>query len=203
MEHIRRESCNFAAKFAPMNPLDLISKYYPADNALRQLLVHHSKQVMVRALRIADAHPELHMDRELISNGAMLHDIGIFQTDAPGIHCHGTHPYLMHGYLGAALMRKEGYEAIARVCERHTGTGLTIENIRQQQLPIPEGDYCPESLEEKVICYADKFYSKSHPERERTIEQTAKSLEKFGAEGVRIFLDWAALFEGYTDEGKH
>lgn len=100
-------------------------------------------------------------------------------------------------------MQKEGYEAIARVCERHTGTGLTIENIRQQQLPIPEGDYRPESLEEKVICYADKFYSKSHPERERTIEQTAKSLEKFGAEGVRIFLDWAALFEGYTDEGKH
>ena len=186
-----------------MNPLDLISKYYPADNALRQLLVHHSKQVMVRALLIADAHPELHMDRELISNGAMLHDIGIFQTDAPGIHCHGKHPYLMHGYLGAALMRKEGYEAIARVCERHTGTGLTIENIRQQQLPIPEGDYRPESLEEKVICYADKFYSKSHPERERTIEQTAKSLEKFGAEGVRIFLDWAALFEGYAGEGKH
>jgi uncharacterized protein len=49
-----------------------------------------------------------------------------------------------------------------------------------------------------VICYADKFYSKSHLERERTVEQTAKSLEKFGAAGVEIFLNWAQRFESYT-----
>lgn len=95
-------------------------------------------------------------------------------------------------------MREEGLENIARVCERHTGTGLTVENIRQQHLPLPEQDFRPETLEEQVICYADKFYSKSHPERERTIEQTAKSLEKFGVEGVKIFLSWAQRFEGYA-----
>lgn len=181
-----------------MDPLRIIEKYYPADDALRRLLIHHSRQVADRALAIADARPELHLDRTLVSNGAMLHDIGIFLTDAPGIHCHGTHPYLMHGYLGAQLMRQEGLEAIARVCERHTGTGLTPENIRTQHLPIPEGDYRPETLEEQLICYADKFYSKSHPERERTVEQTAQSLEKFGEAGVRKFLAWAALFEGYA-----
>ena len=183
-----------------MDPLELISKYYPTDNDLRRLLLHHSRQVAARALRIADAHPEMQLDRTLVEQGAMLHDIGIFLTDAPGIYCHGTHPYLMHGYLGAQLMRQEGLESIARGCERHTGTGLTAENIREQHLPLPEGDYRPESLEEQLICYADKFYSKSHPERERTIGQTAQSLQKFGPEGVSIFLAWAQKFEGYVPQ---
>ena len=180
-----------------MDALQLIHKYYPADDDLRRLLIHHSRQVMLRALHIVDAHPEMPFDRRLVEQGAMLHDIGIFLTDAPGIHCHGQAPYLMHGYLGAQLMRREGLESIARVCERHTGTGLTAENIRAQHLPLPEQDFRPETLEEQVICYADKFYSKSHPERERTIEQTAKSLEKFGAAGVETFLSWARKFEGH------
>ena len=46
-----------------------------------------------------------------------------------------------------------------------------------------------------MICYADKFYSKSHPERERTVEQTAESLKKFGEAGVLKFLAWAKKYE--------
>jgi uncharacterized protein len=53
----------------------------------------------------------------------------------------------------------------------------------------------PESLEEQVVCYADKFYSKSHPERVRTVVEAAQSLEKFGPEGVEKFLSWAKKFE--------
>ena len=176
-----------------MHPL--ILKYYPDDTPLRRLLLHHSEQVAQRALLICDRHPELGLNREFLREAALIHDIGIFLTDAPGIHCHGTLPYLTHGVQGAALMRKEGREDLARICERHTGTGLTAENIRQQELPLPETDLLPETWEEQVVCYADKFYSKSHPERERTVEQTAKSLEKFGAEGVKKFMVWAALFE--------
>lgn len=101
----------------------------------------------------------------------------------------------MHGYLGAELMRKEGFSEIARVCERHTGTGLTPEVISERKLPLPMGDYRPQTLEEQLICYADKFYSKSHPKRVRTIPDTAASLEKFGADSVNIFLNWAKLFE--------
>ena len=176
-----------------MHPL--ILKYYPDDTPLRRLLLHHSEQVATRALLICDRHPELGLNREFLREAALIHDIGIFLTDAPGIHCHGILPYLTHGVQGAALMRKEGREDLARICERHTGTGLTAENIRQQGLPLPETDLLPETWEEQVVCYADKFYSKSHPERERTVEQTAKSLEKFGAEGVKKFLTWAELFE--------
>lgn len=178
-----------------MEPLELIDRYYSDNEPLRQLLIHHSRQVTERALRIAAQRPQLQLDSSFIAQAAMLHDIGIFQTHAPAIGCHGTVPYLMHGYLGAQLMRSEGYGDIARVCERHTGTGLTAEIIRMRGLPIPPADYRPETLEEQVICYADKFYSKSHPQRVRSIDDTARSLHKYGEEGVRTFLGWAKLFE--------
>lgn len=174
---------------------EFIRKYY-ADNApLTELLLLHSRQVADRALSIARSRPSLGVDPEFIEEAAMLHDIGVGETDAPGIHCYGSAPYLMHGYLGAELMRKEGKPEIARVCERHTGTGLTAEQIRRNNLPLPPGDYRPQTMEEKLICYADKFYSKSHPERVRSIQETADSLEKFGHEGVEIFLGWAKIFE--------
>lgn len=188
-----------------IHPQAIILKFYPDHNPLRQLLLHHSRQVADHALRVAAAHPDLPLNIPFLEKGAMLHDIGIFLTDAPGIHCHGTAPYLLHGRLGAELLREEGrhlpepeqqaeMEALARVCERHTGTGLTARQIREQGLPLPPGDYCPQTLEEKVICYADKFYSKSHPERERSYEQTLHSLAKFGEEGLVIFQEWHRMF---------
>ncbi len=180
-------------KFA--DPLQLIEKYYADNAALKDLLILHSRQVAARALKIAQRHPELGLDEDFLYNAAMLHDIGIFRTDAPGIHCFGSAPYLAHGILGAELMRSEGLEAYARVCERHTGTGLTVGQIRARSLPIPEKDYRPETEAERVICYADKFYSKSHPERERTVEQTAESLRKFGEDCTSTFLAWAERYE--------
>lgn len=159
----------------------LLTKYYPEDNELRRLLTRHSRDVAERALRIVDTHPELHLDRQLVEVGALLHDIGIYQTDAPGIHCHGSCPYIEHGRIGGRILRKEGYEALARICERHTGTGL----------PGLE----PETMEEQVVCYSDKFYSKSHPGRVKTVEQAVQSLRKFGEEGVGKFLKWSKMFE--------
>lgn len=190
-----------------MDYLKIIDQYYgkglegsrvsqPLDfEDLRELLLRHSRQVAQRALHIADAHPELNLDRQFLEEAAMLHDIGIFLCDAPGIHCHGTEPYIRHGLLGGELLRKEGYPRHARVCERHTGAGITIEEIEKQGLPLPHQDFQPETLEEQVICYADKFYSKSSPDREKTVEQACRSLQKFGDEGVQRFREWARRFE--------
>ena len=173
-----------------MNPLDIIYKYYPADDPLRRLLLKHSRQVADKALAVCERHPELQLDRQLVYEGAMLHDVGIFLTDAPGIFCHGSEPYLLHGRLGAELMRKEGREDLARICERHTGTGLTAEDIRRQGLPLPLENFRPETEAEKVICYADKFFSKSHPDAEKTAAQVVKSLAKFGPKSPAIFQAW-------------
>ena len=177
-----------------LSPLEIIQKYYPEDDELRRLLIHHSTQVAAHALGVAARHPELHLNTDLLYRGAMLHDIGICQTDAPGIHCRGTLPYLLHGRCGAEMMRAEGDEAMARICERHTGTGLTAKQIEERGLPLPPGDYRPETLEEQVVCYADKFYSKSRPESAKSLERVVASLEKFGHKGVEIFLKWHEMF---------
>ena len=172
----------------------IIDKYYPEENALKHILMVHSSSVALKALRIVDAQPELQVDRRFVEEAAMLHDIGICQTDAPGIHCHGDKPYICHGILGAAMMRAEGYERHARVCERHTGAGLTLDDIVSQNLPLPHRSLLPETIEEQLICYADKFFSKSHPEREKTMEQAVRSLAKFGTGGVQRFQKWAEMF---------
>ena len=173
----------------------IIDKYYPADDALRRVLLQHSRQVADRCLLIVKKHRDLPVDVQFLEEAAMLHDIGIFRCDAPGIHCHGTEPYIRHGLLGGELLRQEGYPRHARVSERHTGTGLTRKQIESQQLPLPPKDFVPETLEEQIVCYADKFYSKSHPDRVLTVAEAAQSLEKFGYDGVLQFLGWAGRFE--------
>ena len=109
-----------------MNPLTLIDKYYPVDNELKHILLVHSQSVADKAVALARKHPELDIDIDFVYEAAMLHDIGIFETDAEGIQCFGTHPYICHGYLGAELVRKEGFPRHALVCERHTGAGLSL-----------------------------------------------------------------------------
>ena len=164
-----------------MEYIPIIYKYYPEDDELRRLLLKHSRQVADRVLLICNRHKELPVDRQFIEEAAMLHDIGVFRCHAPSIHCYGTEPYIRHGQIGGELLRAEGFPRHARVAERHTGTGLS--------------GWEPETLEEQIICYADKFYSKSNPDHVRTVLETAQSLEKFGADGVKLFLSWAERFE--------
>ena len=76
-----------------------------------------------------------------------------------------------------------------------TGAGITKEQIEKQQLPLPHQDFLPETMEEKVICYADKFFSKTHLDKEKSIEKAEKSLAKFGEEGVKRFQQWERMFE--------
>ena len=154
-----------------------------------------ARQVADRCLLICDRHPELHLDRQFLEEAAMLHDIGVRWCHAPSIYCHGRQPYLLHGQIGGEVLRREGWERHARVAERHTGTGLRREEFVRQGLPVPAFDMVPEQLEEQVVCYADKFYSKSRPDRVLTVLETAQSLEKFGHEGVEKFLGWAKMFE--------
>ena len=177
-----------------MDALAIINKYYPEDNELKQILLTHSRSVADKALWIADRHPELELDRQFLEEAALLHDIGVFLTDAPGIHCQGTHPYICHGYLGSELMQKEGYPRHALVCERHTGAGMSLQSILDQQLPVPHRDMLPVSLEEQVVCFADKFFSKTHLDREKSPEKVLKSISRFGEEGVLRFNDWCKRF---------
>lgn len=178
-----------------MDYMSIIDEYYPEGTPLRAILLKHSQSVTRRALQIVSLHPELNLDGQFVLEAAMLHDIGIMRCHAPSIECFGTEPYIRHGIMGAEMLRSLGLPRHARVCERHTGAGLTLSDIESQDLPLPHRDFMPETLEEQLICYADKFYSKSKLDREKTYEQAERSLAKFGGDGVERFRHWKELFE--------
>ena len=200
-----------------MNPYDIIYHFYPDDTALRRLLILHSEKVRDKAFAILEAarqnnpSPELlSIDEQLVNDGALLHDLGIGRTYGPGIHCEGNEPYICHGIIGARMLREliEGnrcsefsvdparLEQIARICERHTGAGLTVRDIVEQNLPItPPRNLVPETLEEKLVCLADKFYSKSgDPSKEKDLERVKRSMMKFGADSTARFEELCRLF---------
>ena len=169
------------------NYQEIIDKYYPVGSRRRDIYIQHCRQVADMALNISHSN-NLPLDDNTVETAAMLHDVGIFLTDAEGIDCHGKEHYLMHGILGAKLLREEGFpEEIARVSERHTGAGITSQDIKTQNLPMPDGDYLPETLLEKLICYADKFFSKSGDMKRKPIEKVIASFERFGDGSVKRF----------------
>lgn len=176
------------------NPYQLIEKHYTPGTELYYILVKHSEQVRDKALEVVTKHPELNANATFIAEAAMLHDIGIFLCDAPRIFCHGSHQYIEHGYLGAEMLRKEGLEQHALVCERHTGTGISLEKILEHNLPLPHRNMQPITIEEQVICYADKFFSKTDLNTMHTPDRIRTSIGRHGTEHTAIFDAWHKLF---------
>lgn len=177
-----------------MDTLSLLKRHLVAGSDLFETVYQHSRHVQLKALSMAERHPELHLDRSFIEEAAMLHDIGVFRTHAPDIHCRGSFPYICHGYLGRELLEKEGLPLHGLVCERHTGTGLYLAEIVAKDLPLPHRDLAPVSLEEQIICFADKFYSKSQLHRAFSVEEVRQKLAKYGPDGVLRFDRWCEMF---------
>lgn len=178
-----------------IDPYHIIRQYYPEGTSVYNILVTHSECVRDKALEIIEHHPELNVDRQFVTEAAMLHDIGIYQTNAPSIGCLGTHLYIEHGYLGADLLRSLGLERHALVAERHTGTGLDRDYIARMHYPLPDRDFMPQTIEEKLVCYADKFYSKSRDLRQaRDIDTVRRKLAKWGEQSVARFDTLHTLF---------
>ena len=174
---------------------EIIDSIYPAGRQVRGILLSHSRSVATAAIDIARRH-RLDIPADEIETAAMLHDIGIIATDAPGIDCFGTQPYLTHGAVGADMLRASGAdEKYARVAERHTGAGLTADEIAASGLPFPPGRcYMPETTLEKLICYADCFYSKGGDGKRKSLERVEASMAKFGPEVLNRFRRLHAMF---------
>lgn len=177
-----------------IHPIQLLHKYYKPDEVVTQLLIDHSSVVAELAVSIVNANPDLKADRVFVFEASMLHDIGIRFTHAPSIGCDGDLPYICHGYLGADLLRNEGLERHALVAERHTGTGLSLQEIVDRHLPVPHREMTPVSIEEQIVCFADKFFSKSTPNRRASIEEVQMKMKSYGDEHVMRFNHWCRLF---------
>jgi len=182
---------------APLTPVEIIAEFYGTGSMAYNLLLNHSRQVAQKALQAAARVPHLKPDTAFIREAAMLHDIGIFMTHTPALGCTGEHPYVCHGYLGRNLLEQRGLHRHALVCERHVGAGISLADIERQNLPLPLRDMRPVSIEEQIICYADKFFSKmpgkSH--REHSIDKILKGLKKFGSDKADRFQEWTNLFD--------
>ncbi|MEN6517841.1 MAG: HDIG domain-containing metalloprotein [Methanospirillum sp.] len=105
-------------------------------------VVRHCHAVTALALQFAGG--DRLYDRDLLTAGGMLHDIGRSVTHGIG-----------HAQAGAALLRASGWpEAVCRIVERHTGAGLTADECALLGL-LPR-DCVPVTPEERLVAYADK-----------------------------------------------
>lgn len=187
-----------------MDPLQIIRKYIPSGTLAYEILVEHSVMVTNKAIAIAVELEHARPDLVFIREAAMLHDIGIIMVNEPRLGCRGDKHYICHGYLGRQLLEDEGYPEHGLVCERHIGTGFSVRDIEFQRLPLPKRDMKPLSLEEKIICYADKFYSKraGQVRKEKPISDVRREMERFGAEKLKAFDNLHALFSKKPSRGK-
>lgn len=110
-------------------------------------IIEHCQNVTKIALRIASVFNEkgYDVDLSLIEAGAMLHDIGRSKTHE-----------IDHAAVGGILVRELGiHESVAKIVDRHIGAGIPEDEALE--LGLPPGHYVPETLEEKIVCYADKL----------------------------------------------
>ncbi len=181
--------------------IEILRSFYPEETPLRTLLLKHSTQVRDKALDILrrSSAPTL-CDEADVVQAALLHDIGVGRCHAPSILCEGHADYMAHGLIGGQMLREYAIshhidlEKYARVCERHTGTGLTSEDIHTQRLPLPERDFLPETPLERLICLADKFYSKSGAMQEKPLTRIRQEMARFGEAPLRRLDDMLAQF---------
>ena len=174
--------------------LSLFNLYYADQEKLKEKVLTHSRQVANKAIEIID-NRQLPVNREFVYYGAMFHDIGVFRCNAPDIHAFGPLPYICHGVEGHDLLLKHGLPEFAGICERHTGSGITLSQIVENNLPLPHREMVPQTLEEMLICYADKFYSKSGDLlKEKPLDKIIRQMEAHGADSLKRFLELHSRF---------
>ena len=132
----------------------------------------HSLKVAEKALEIASNIKKVKVDIDLVEIGALLHDIGRSKT-------HG----FKHANIGGKILRERGFPPeLARICETHILGGLDKEDATTVGLDFK--DYLPQTIEEKIICLADKYMAGT---KEVTIEERfQKWFSKFGKTKILI-----------------
>ena len=143
-------------------------------------VIHHCVAVADLAVETAKRLEEkgLMIDVDLVEAGALLHDLGRSKNHT-----------VDHAIIGAQMAEELGLpESIIRIMKRHVGAGLSADEAAK--LGWPKDTYIPQTLEEKVVCYADKLID--HGKRkpiEMEIAKLQKENKKEAAERVRKLYD--------------
>ena len=148
--------------------LALLKKYGSSDRIVShcQACARISKLLSERAA--GQGHP---VNEQAAAAGALLHDIGRTQTQLVG-----------HGYVGAGILEKEGVDsAVVEIVKRHVGAGISPEEA--VALGFPPGDYVPRTLEQKIVCFADKMLD---GDKARPFDEEVKRFVKKGHDVPRL-----------------
>jgi uncharacterized protein (TIGR00295 family) len=125
-------------------------------------VINHCKAVREVAVKIAK---KAKADVKLVEAGSLLHDIGRSKTHE-----------ITHAIEGVKIAKELGLpEVIINIIKKHIGAGL--ESDEAKRLGLPEKDYIPETLEEKIVCHADSLIDNN---KKQTIEN---AIEKALLEG--------------------
>lgn len=126
-----------------MNNIDTLINYVYDKLECSNYIIDHCKVVFERSKDITKYYDDVDLD--LIKSGCMLHDVG--RTITNGIE---------HAYLGADLLRDLNVdERICLITERHIGAGITPDEAKV--LGLPNRNYIPETLEEKIVAHSDNL----------------------------------------------
>jgi len=109
--------------------------------AVSNLAIKYAREIKIKGIKI---------NVELVRIGGLLHDIGRSRT-------HG----IDHAVIGADIVRSFDLpDSVVHIVERHIGSGIPAEETAK--LGLPNRDFLPETLEEKVVSYADKLIEGNH-----------------------------------------
>lgn len=169
---------------------DLHHRYAPTQKALDTIYYHC--QIIAEIAKQIILESNLDLDQELVRVGALLHDIGAYELIGKDGNFDEAN-YIKHGIIGYQILQSEGFsEKLCRIAKCHTGLGLTKDYILINKLPLPPEDLTADSLEEKLVMYADKFHSKNP--KFNTFDEYCQTATKFGAENEQKFRELAQIF---------
>jgi uncharacterized protein len=138
-------------------------------------VVAHCMAVSSIALSIADR-LKISVDRELVRQGGLFHDIGRSRTNG-----------IRHAIVGVEIAKNLGLPVeLQNIIECHIGAGIRADEA--VRLGLPEKDYLPLTVEEKLVSYADNLI-----DRVREIS-FPEALDRFKSilgqehEGVGLFI---------------
>lgn len=110
-------------------------------------IIEHCKAVSSLAVEIAGKVKAAghEVNSELVEVGALLHDFGRCRTHE-----------ISHAVEGFKLAKSKGVDSkVSEIIKRHIGAGISKEEARK--LGLPEEDYFPHTLEEKIVAHADNL----------------------------------------------
>lgn len=172
--------------------VDLHLKYCKSKYAEKwvELTLTHSMFVDQIASMLIDSLEQkgISVDRDFVHKAILLHDIGVYQCYDSELNPDSSLPkYIAHGQKGSKIILDElGDSSLARVALTHTGFGgISIEEIRENKLPIEEVDMTQVTLEEELISWSDKFHTKWP--KFYTLEEIESDAHKFGDAKYHVY----------------